>query len=79
VIWLLANILLEIKMMVRKQFIKPTIYMLICILSGQFSCQSDEIKLHDIILVVIAHPDYETLISGTLVKLVARGYAVTVT
>jgi len=78
-LWLQANILLEIKMMVRKQFIKLTIYMLICVLPGQFSCQSDEIKFHENILVVVVHPDDETLMSGTLAKLVDRGYAVTVT
>jgi LmbE family N-acetylglucosaminyl deacetylase len=44
-----------------------------------FSCQSDAIKFHDNILVVVKHPDDETLIIGTLAKLVARGYPVTVT
>jgi len=77
--WILAIILLEIKMMVRKQFIKLTIFMLIAVLPGQFSCQSDEIKFQDNILVVVAHPDDETLISRTLAKLATRGYAVTVT
>ena len=53
--------------------------MSLCVLPGQFSCQSDEIKYNDNILVFVAHPDDETLISGTLAKLVTRGYAVTVT
>ncbi len=65
--------------MVRKQFIKLPYYMFICVLLVQFSCKSDEIKFHDNILVVVAHPDDETLISGTLAKLVDRGYSVTIT
>jgi hypothetical protein len=67
---MLASILLEIKKMGTKQFIKLSIYMLICVLPGQFSYQSDEIKYHDNILVVLAHPDNETLISGALAKFV---------
>ena len=77
-IWLLVNILFGIKIMVTKQFIKLTIYMSLCVLPGQFSCQSDEIKFHDNILVVLAQPENEVLIRGALAKLVVRGYAVTV-
>jgi len=66
-------------MMVTKQFIKLTIYMLICVLPGQISYQSDEIKSHDNILVVLAQPEDDVLIRGALAKLVVRGYAVTVT
>jgi hypothetical protein len=67
---MLASILLEIKKMGTRQFIKLTIYMLICVLARQCSCQSDEIKSHDNILVVVAHPDEKTLISETLAKFV---------
>ena len=76
---MLVNVLLEIEIMVRKQFIKLSYYTLICVLLVQFSCKSDEIKFRDNILVVVAHPDDETLIGGTLAKLVDRGYSVTVT
>ena len=77
--WMLPNILLEIKMIINKQFIKLIIYMLICVLPGQISYQSDEIKSHDNILVVLAQPEDDVLIRGALAKLVVRGYAVTVT
>jgi LmbE family N-acetylglucosaminyl deacetylase len=63
---------------IAKQSIKLPIYILICVLLVQYHCKSDEIKLQDNILVVLAHPDDETLISGTLAKLAARGYSVTV-
>jgi LmbE family N-acetylglucosaminyl deacetylase len=76
---MLANILLEIKMMVSKQSIQLTISIFICVFLGQLSCKSEEIIFNDNILVALAHPDDETLISGTLAKLVGRGYSVTVT
>jgi len=65
-------------MMKRIQSIKLPIYILVCALLVQYHCKSNELKLQDNILVVLAHPDDETLISGTLSKLAARGYSVTI-
>ncbi len=51
------------------------------VITGIFSCKSDESDTNAClynILAILAHPDDETLISGTLAKLAAKGCDVTV-
>ena len=54
-------------------------FIIVLLFSALFSCKSHEIKVCNYrILVVLAHPDDETLISGTLAKLMAQGSEVVV-
>jgi N-acetylglucosamine malate deacetylase 2 len=47
---------------------------LIIIITGMYSCNTEKTNECDLtVLVVLAHPDDETLISGTLAKLISRG------
>lgn len=52
---------------------------MISIAGGLISCQSGETKRSSYnVLVIVAHPDDETLVSGTLAKLIDMGYNVSV-
>ena len=65
--------------MTKKIFILFIVSIYNCVLLCQLSCKSEELRYSENILVVLAHPDDETFISGTLAKLADRGYSVTVT
>ena len=57
-------------------------FILLCFLSFAFACKSDvSINKNEInlpVCAVLAHPDDETIISGTLAKLVSKGCTITV-
>lgn len=66
-------------MLKNNQWINFSISILLFVLLIQFSCKSDEIISNDSVLIVVAHPDDEIIASGTLAKLVDRGYSVSIT
>lgn len=76
---MLKNILWGVKMLKKNQWINFLISILLFVLLKQFSCKSDEIISNNNILIVVAHPDDETIASGTIAKLIDRGYSVSVT
>lgn len=68
------------KMNTKQQICRLLYFIILCLIPILFACKSkvNVNKIDEQICVVLAHPDDETIISGTLAKLTSKGCLITV-